>query len=70
MGELFSQYNVLGAFGITIVLTVLSALGALVIGTVACSYSSMSEARRTLSSTFLIMVLASFSCSRTAFRLS
>jgi glutamate transport system permease protein len=34
MGELFSQYNVLGAFGITIVLTVLSALGALVIGTV------------------------------------
>ncbi|HMT31755.1 MAG: amino acid ABC transporter permease [Actinomycetales bacterium] len=33
MGELFSQYNVLGAFGITIVLTVLSALGALVIGT-------------------------------------
>ena len=33
MGELFSQYNVLGAFGITIALTVLSALGALVIGT-------------------------------------
>ena len=33
MGDLFSQYNVLGAFGITIVLTVLSAIGALVIGT-------------------------------------
>ncbi len=34
MGDLFSQYNVLGAFGITVLLTVMSALGALVIGTI------------------------------------
>ena len=34
MGELFSQYNVLGAFGITVLLTAMSALGALVIGTI------------------------------------
>ena len=34
MGDLFSQYNVLGAFGITVLLTAMSALGALVIGTI------------------------------------
>lgn len=33
-GELFRQYNILAGFGMTIVLTVLGALGALVIGTV------------------------------------
>ncbi|HET7477485.1 MAG TPA: amino acid ABC transporter permease [Dermatophilaceae bacterium] len=33
MGELFSKYDILGAFWMTIVLTVFSALGALVIGT-------------------------------------
>ena len=34
MGELFSRYDILGAFWMTIVLTVFSGLGALVIGTV------------------------------------
>lgn len=34
MGELFATYNIFGAFGLTIVLTVLSALGSLVLGTV------------------------------------
>ena len=34
MGELFAEYDVLGAFWMTIQLTVVSALGALVIGTV------------------------------------
>lgn len=34
MGQLLATYNVVGAFGITILLTVLSALGSLVIGTV------------------------------------
>lgn len=32
--SLFSQYNVLAAFGMTILLTVLSAIGALIIGTI------------------------------------
>lgn len=34
MGELFADYNILGAFGMTILLTICSAIGALVIGTV------------------------------------
>ena len=34
MGELFSHYNILGAFGLTILLTVSAAIGALVLGTV------------------------------------
>ncbi|MEI2732431.1 MAG: amino acid ABC transporter permease [Dermatophilaceae bacterium] len=34
MGELFGQFNVLGAFGITVLLAVLSGIGALVIGTI------------------------------------
>ena len=34
MGELFATYNILGAFGLTILLTVCSAVGSLVIGTV------------------------------------
>lgn len=34
MGELFATYNILGAFGLTILLTVSSAVGSLVIGTV------------------------------------
>jgi glutamate transport system permease protein len=34
MGELLSQYNVFGAFGMTLLLTFFSAIGALVIGTV------------------------------------
>ncbi len=34
MGELFAQYNILAAFGMTILLTVFSAIGSLVIGTV------------------------------------
>jgi len=34
MGELLSEYNILGAFGMTILLTVFSAIGALVIGTI------------------------------------
>ncbi len=34
MGELLAGYNVVGAFGITILLTVLSAVGSLLIGTV------------------------------------
>ena len=33
MGELFAQYNILGAFGITVLLMLGSALGSLVIGT-------------------------------------
>ncbi|HRW18320.1 MAG TPA: amino acid ABC transporter permease [Dermatophilaceae bacterium] len=35
MGELFAQYNILGAFGLTIVLAVFAALGSLVLGTIA-----------------------------------
>ncbi len=34
MGELFTEYNLVGAFGLTILLTALSALGSLVLGTV------------------------------------
>jgi glutamate transport system permease protein len=34
MGELFASYNILGAFGLTILLTVFSAIGSLLIGTV------------------------------------
>jgi glutamate transport system permease protein len=34
MGELLSQYNVFGAFGMTLLLTFFSAIGALVIGTI------------------------------------
>ncbi len=34
MGELFSQFNILAAFGITVLLAVLSGIGALVIGTI------------------------------------
>lgn len=34
MGDIFAKYNILGAFGTTIQLAVLSALGALVIGTI------------------------------------
>ncbi len=34
MGELFATYNIVGAFGLTILLTVTAALGSLVIGTV------------------------------------
>lgn len=34
MGELFSEYDILGAFWMTIVLTVFSAIGSLVLGTV------------------------------------
>ena len=34
MGELLSQYNVFAAFGMTLLLTFFSAIGALVIGTV------------------------------------
>ncbi len=33
MGELFATYNIVGAFGLTILLTLFSALGSLVIGT-------------------------------------
>lgn len=34
MGELFAQYNIFAAFGMTILLTVFAAIGSLVIGTV------------------------------------
>lgn len=34
MGELFASYNILGAFGLTILLAVFSAIGSLLIGTV------------------------------------
>ncbi len=34
MGELLSEYNILGAFGLTILLTFFSAIGSLVIGTI------------------------------------
>jgi glutamate transport system permease protein len=33
MGELFAQYNIIGAFGMTILLTVFSAIGSLFLGT-------------------------------------
>lgn len=33
MGDLFSHYNIIGAFGLTILLTLCSAVGALVLGT-------------------------------------
>ncbi|MEO8830509.1 amino acid ABC transporter permease [Lapillicoccus sp.] len=34
MGELFAEYNIFGAFGMTILLSVCSAVGALVLGTI------------------------------------
>lgn len=34
MGELFAEYNILGAFGMNVLLTIFAAIGSLVIGTV------------------------------------